>query len=153
MVLLGDIAQLGERTVRIRKVEGSSPFVSILFLIVEGVAMALVKKLLLLVIIVLVFGSIAGACSKSNNKLIGKWEYLSGEYIFFFGEAQYIEFFSDNTVYEYEYRTGGVWSVIDGTRLRVREDNGDTYIFTFTIAGNKLTITDEDSDSIVYVRQ
>lgn len=96
-------------------------------------------------------GGGAPPVSPGASQLIGGWELVSGDWIYYFADSRYVEFFSDGTVYEDDYGEGGRWSA-DGNRLRVVGEWSGAEDFTFSISGNSLTITDRDGDRAVYRR-
>jgi len=87
----------------------------------------------------------------SGSDLVGEWEYSSGTWVYFFGYSDYIEFFSDGRVIEYDYGEAGRWST-SGSQLTIVGDYSGTEVFTYNISGNTLNITDRDGDTIVYRR-
>lgn len=111
------------------------------------------KKFILLGILAvhLVFGMTLYGNEK--EALTGRWTYISGEWIWFFGNSWIIEFKSNGTAISYgEFETGN-WSVIDNRQLRVAASYGEIYYFTFEIIGNILIIIDEDEDVGVWRRR
>jgi hypothetical protein len=88
-----------------------------------------------------------------SNTLIGKWEFWSGDVIYFFWESDNIEFKSDGMVFNYDDEESGKYTAIGGERLRVWSDDEDTYDFIYDIKeNNMLTITDEDGDTAIFKR-
>ena len=104
------------------------------------------KNKLGLVLIMLLF-SVTIMYAQANDPLVGQWEFMSGDWIYFFGESD-INFRSNGTVTGEE--GSGNWTVQAG-RLRVNYD-GDSENFNFSIRNNVLTITDSDGDSGRWVR-
>jgi hypothetical protein len=102
----------------------------------------------LVVSIIIFIGLLVSACSPSHP-IVGRWEYQSGDYVYFFGTSEIIEFKSDGTVIERDHEEEGKWTAVDGT-LTVVSDWGGTDVFSYTIAGNTLTIIDRDFDTIIY---
>jgi len=86
-----------------------------------------------------------------ENWLIGRWEKLSGDWLFFFWDAEAIDFYDDGTVVERDLETTGTWSV-SGDTLSVLDMYGDLNEFSLVLDGDQLTLTDDDGDDAVYVR-
>ena len=108
------------------------------------------KIIVVLVIVALTFPLSVYA---QSNTLVGKWEFWSGDMVYFFWESENIEFKSDGTVHNYEDDESGKYTAIGGERLRVTSDDGDTYDFQYNIKENDmLTITDEDRDTAIFRR-
>ena len=108
------------------------------------------KIILALIITALVFPVSIFA---QSNTLIGRWEFFSGDMIYFFWTSESIEFKSDETVHNYEDDESGKYSATGGEKLRVWDDDGYTYDFSYSIKDNNmLTITDEDDDTAVFRR-
>jgi hypothetical protein len=88
-----------------------------------------------------------------SNTLVGKWEFWSGDDIYFFWQSDNIEFRSDGMVYNYDDDESGKYTAIGGERLRVWSDDV-TYDFVYNIKeNNMLTITDEDDDTAIFRRK
>ena len=93
----------------------------------------------------------------SDQELVGLWAFESGEPVYFFGLSEYIMFidYGDGTfgVYESQAEEWGFWH-IDSEGMLIVEGTVwiETYEFTFEITGSRLTIIDEDGDTIHYQR-
>jgi hypothetical protein len=103
------------------------------------------KGKFLLVLLILVFALAANVYGQTSP-LVGHWEYWGGDYIYFFWDSSEIAFLSNGVVLNRDDDESGRWSVIGSGRLRVVDDYGDTYNFTFEIIDSMLTIIDEDGD-------
>jgi len=81
-----------------------------------------------------------------DEELIGGWEFSGGDATYFFWTSEFVFFTEDGFVMADE--EFGVWSV-SGNQLTVIDDFGDgrTYIFTYEIVGDILSITDSDNDT------
>jgi len=102
------------------------------------------KKIVVLglFMILLTFSFLTVGCG-NRSPLIGKWEWQSGNWIYFFCDSEIIEFKTDGTVIVHDEEEIGNWTVFGDDRLRVDSDGyGDN--FTFSINNNILTIVDED---------
>jgi hypothetical protein len=87
--------------------------------------------------------------SGGRGALVGTWRFQDGQGTYFFWRSNNVEFLSNGEVYASE--TGhGSWSV-SGNQLTVRSGNS-TYIYTYEINGNILSITDSDFDTGRFVR-
>lgn len=80
---------------------------------------------------------------QNDDPLIGQWENISGDWIYYFGDSEII-FRANGTVIGEEGT--GTWTVFSGSRLRV-DYYGDVEYFTFSVRNNILNITDDDGDS------
>ena len=87
----------------------------------------------------------------SNNGLVGRWQLQRGDWIYYFADADRIEFFADGRVIEHGYGETGTYTV-SGDRLTVNGDWSGRQVFTFSISGNTLTLSDSDRDTAVYTR-
>jgi len=85
------------------------------------------------------------AQANAGHQIVGKWEHISGDWIWFFGDSEVIEFRENGTAISYDEFEAGNWS-ISGQQLIVVDDYGDRYVFRFSIRNNILTITDSDDD-------
>jgi len=89
-------------------------------------------------------------------ELAGRWEFDSGDLVWFFGTAEYIEFEvhgdGNGTVYESSEEESGKWHIDDDGYFIVVGDWSGTYTFEFKISNDTLTIIDEDGDTIQYIR-
>ena len=103
------------------------------------------KKIAFLLVIIGLVSVQAFAQTTTDHQIVGKWEYLSGTWIYFFGDSDVIEFRPNGTAISYEEWEAGNFS-ISGQQITVVDDYGDTYVFRFSISRNVLTITDEDGD-------
>jgi hypothetical protein len=81
----------------------------------------------------------------SSNQIVGRWEYQSGDWIWFFGHSEVIEFRANGTAISYEEYEAGNWS-ISGQQLIIVYDDDEREYFRFSIRNNILTITDSDGD-------
>ncbi|MCL2577057.1 MAG: hypothetical protein FWE27_03290 [Defluviitaleaceae bacterium] len=90
---------------------------------------------------------------QSDNELLGRWEFVSGSFIWYFASHDDIEFFADGWVTEYAFNEPGRFTIIDGNHLSVTGDwDNITYYFTYVISGDVLIITDEDGDRGVWIK-
>ena len=65
----------------------------------------------------------------ASRGLVGRWEFSSGDYIYYFGSDAYIEFFPDGRVYEHAGEEFGDLTIVDNERFSVRgESQNITYI-------------------------
>ena len=82
---------------------------------------------------------------KPQDQLIGKWELVDG--------GDNVEFKSDGTyLFDFQIESEiGKWSIVDNGKLRLDEETGETYNFTYTINGDTLTMNNEViNDESVY---
>lgn len=89
---------------------------------------------------------LCGGCSQSTgNPLLGKWQGVSGP-----GVADSIQFFKDGTISTVQYGVpvGGEYRLIDGEHVRVVMSR--TYVFRFSVAGNRLILVEEDGATYTY---
>jgi hypothetical protein len=84
--------------------------------------------------------------------LVGRWQWQSGNYLYYFEFHGDIEFFSDGRVVEYSSDEKGRYTV-NGNRLTVIGEWVGRHEFTFDISGDRLTITDSDGDRGVWIRR
>jgi len=98
----------------------------------------------------------------SYSELVGVWELAPdrGYWVWFFGLSDFIMFTDDQEgayeVYSSEAEQWGTWYIDSNGSLIVECDSinlSGRWAFTFKINGNRLTITDEDGDTINYIRQ
>jgi len=94
--------------------------------------------------------------SINAEELLGMWVLDYGDWIWFFGRSEFIAFYDDEyfgyEVYQSEDGEWGAWELeTDGTLTVIGEISG-TRIFTVFIVRDRLTIIDEDGDSIFYTR-
>lgn len=99
------------------------------------------KCYVLMVIILLVFTGVIGCSNQSG--LTGKWTPEIA------GEGADWEFFSDGTCVLDEY--GGTYTAEKG-RLRIDMGYEGAHTFNYSINGGKLTLADDEGNSIVLVR-
>jgi len=109
------------------------------------------KKVFASILIVALVVMLVGACS-SDDPLVGRWEFSSGDGIYFFWESELVEFETDGTVFSSEDGDSGKWSASGNNKLTVEADYGRDYEFTYQLSGDRLTITDEDGDRGVFLR-
>ncbi|MCL1884571.1 MAG: hypothetical protein FWF81_12580 [Defluviitaleaceae bacterium] len=83
-----------------------------------------------------------------SESIVGRWEFVSGSFIYYFASNGDIEFFADGRVAEFAFGEPGEFILLDDGRLRVVGDWFPTtpYYFTFSIDGDMLTITDHSDD-------
>ncbi|MCL2802135.1 MAG: lipocalin family protein [Treponema sp.] len=103
------------------------------------------KKISFLLIIVCFISVQVFAQNNSRHQIVGKWEHISGDWIWFFGDSEIIELRANGTAISFDEYEAGNWT-ISGQQLTVVDDYGERHVFRFTISGNTLTITDEDGD-------
>ena len=106
------------------------------------------KQISISILLVILSAILASACG-SDDPLVGKWEFSSGDGTYFFWRSDEIEFKADNTIINHEDDESGTWSKAGSDRLTVRSD-GTVYEFTYQVSGDRLTITDEDGDRGVF---
>jgi len=92
------------------------------------------------------------AADTDYGQLTGRWQFQSGDYIYFFGRDSDIEFFPDWTVFEYGYEEAGEYIMGAGGQFFVIGELGGFHRFEYSVSGDRLTITDRDGDSAVYSR-
>ena len=109
------------------------------------------KKIVFLLVIICLISVQVFAQANSRHQIVGKWEHVSGDWIYFFGDSDVIEFRANGTAISYDEEEAGDWT-ISGQQLVVVDDEGDRYNFRFSIRSNMLTITDSDGDSGVWGR-
>ena len=95
--------------------------------------------------------------SKSElDGLAGRWEFVSGALVWFFGTSEYIEFEvhgdGTGTVFESEEEESGKWHVDEDGKVIVEAEWSGTYTFEFVLTEDTLTIIDEDGDTSKYKR-
>ncbi|MCL2577613.1 MAG: hypothetical protein FWE27_06140 [Defluviitaleaceae bacterium] len=88
-----------------------------------------------------------------DSSLIGRWEYVSGRYIYYFTNDGDIEFFADGRVIEYAFNESGRYTVFENNRMSVDGEQSGTYEFSYLIEGDMITITDQDGDSGTWRRR
>jgi len=93
----------------------------------------------------------------SDNELIARWERLDGDYLWFFGDSDYVEFIelSDGTLNIFLTDDDGRGSgyIIDATgKLFVTASWGSEYEFDYVIDDELLIIIDSDFDTAYYNR-
>jgi len=93
----------------------------------------------------LIFSMFLTGCG-GRGALIGKWEHQSGDWIYFFGESNIVEFKADGKVISHDEENTGDWTISGSEQLRVDPDSGRSRNFTYSINANILTIIDEDGD-------
>jgi len=99
------------------------------------------------------------------SDLIHWWKFESGSHLLFFQSNMTFEFISDGSIKVYFVSEGeayslideGTWKLSNGNELFIEgeKDLGGgtpTYSFTFSITGDKLTITDHNDASAVFRR-
>jgi len=87
-----------------------------------------------------------------EDQIVGRWELVSGDWIYFFRDTDVIDFYDDGTVIARYLDTLGEWAISESNELVVTDRHGDDDFFAVMIDGNRLTITDGDNDSAVYAR-
>ena len=103
------------------------------------------KKIVFLLVIIGLISIPVFAQVNSGHQIVGKWEWISGDWIYFFGDSDVIEFRANGTAISYDEEEAGNWT-ISGQQITVVDDYGDRYNFRFTIRNNLLVITDSDGD-------
>jgi len=98
----------------------------------------------------------AAPAGEIDPLLIGNWEFVDGEFVYFFWESKHIEFKADGTAinHEEEPEDGvGTWSITDEGQLEVVVAVIDyeggfelVYEFTYVLENDMLIITDEVDD-------
>jgi len=94
----------------------------------------------------------------SDEELIARWERIDGDYLWFFGTAEYIEFvdLSDGTFNIFLTNDDGRGSgfIIEVTgKLFVTASWGSEYEFDYTVDDELLILIDSDGDSAFYLRE
>ncbi|MCL1787320.1 MAG: hypothetical protein FWG38_04980, partial [Defluviitaleaceae bacterium] len=88
----------------------------------------------------------------ATNPFVGRWQHVSGPFVYYFANDGDLQFFADGTVLEHAYGEPGRYIVLPDGHLRVigewdvdrlSYDSNDN-IFTYRISGDRLTITDSD---------
>jgi hypothetical protein len=91
--------------------------------------------------------------ANDNSALVGRWEFVSGDMIYYFHEGADIEFYADGRVIEYAFDEPGRFEVLgDGRMSAIGDWINELYYFSYSISGNTLTITDHDGDRAVWTR-
>jgi len=103
------------------------------------------RKIGLLLVIICFISVQVFAQNNTRHQIVGKWEHVSGDWIWFFGDSDIIEFRANGTAINYDEEEAGDWT-ISAQQLVVVDDDGDRYVFSFSIRNNILTITDSDGD-------
>ncbi|MCL2109092.1 MAG: hypothetical protein FWH20_07085 [Oscillospiraceae bacterium] len=94
-----------------------------------------------------------GNLTGDDGSLVGRWEFTSGDSVYFFLDDCDIEFFESGYVYEYGFMEVGGYDLIGGNRFTVQGDyEGEVYLFEYEIRGENLSVTDEAGDTAVYKR-
>ncbi|MCL1878631.1 MAG: hypothetical protein FWF80_07220 [Defluviitaleaceae bacterium] len=83
--------------------------------------------------------------------LLGRWEFVSGTFVFYFASHSDIEFFDDGSVLEHAFGEAGTFEVLPNGQLRV-EGEWDTFYFDFDISGGTLLITDRNGAAATWRR-
>lgn len=109
------------------------------------------KKISRIVVVLIILSLFLTACS-NKNAFVGKWELVRGDGTYYFYAADVVEFFSDGTVIEYDYREIGTWKVISKDRLQVIDEDGAVRLFDYQINNGRLTLIDEDGDTDMYTK-
>jgi len=94
--------------------------------------------------------------SESNDLVIGTWMFVSGSFVYFFGQSPSIHFLPDKTVIVHEQgdqylriARSGIWGFTPEGQLFVEFD-WNTYLFTFSSDGEELIIIDSEGDRGVF---
>jgi len=92
----------------------------------------------------------------SNDLVIGTWMFVSGSFVYFFGQSPSIQFLPDKTVNVHEQgdqylriARSGIWGFTPEGQLFVEFD-WNTYLFTFSSDGEELIIIDSEGDRGVF---
>ena len=98
-----------------------------------------------------------GTDSLLGAELEGSWINGSGDWIWYFHEANNVKFILTGDgmgrVQEDEWGEWGDWWIDDNGYLHiVGDDTEDHDIFTYSVIGNTLTVFDEDGDKRTYTR-
>ena len=109
------------------------------------------KKLSRLLLVLIVLSLFLTACS-SKNAFVGKWNLVTGDGTYYFFAADVVEFFSDGTVIEYDYREVGSWSIQSKNRLKIIDEDGTVRFFDYQLSNGTLTLVDEDGDTDIYAK-
>ena len=88
----------------------------------------------------------------SAAELLGEWELMSGDVIYFFWRSSDIEFFSDGRVAVYENEEFGIWYPTGELTFSVESASGALFTYRYTLSGDTLIIWDEDGDKAEYRR-
>ena len=122
------------------------------------------KKILLLVMIVLCGVILTGCKSeladnntnssqttneskKSDNSLVGSWEYESGGFVYTFNKDKSGTYDTAGTKMKFTYE-------VDGNKLSILyEGNTDPFETTYKIDGNTLTIKDSLDNDVKYIKK
>jgi len=112
------------------------------------------KKIVLILVILFSISISAGNlyAQASSHQIVGRWEYQSGFWLYFFGDSEIIEFRANGTAISYDEYLAGTWS-ISGQQLTIVYDYGRIEEFMFSIRNNLLTITDSDGDVGIWQRE
>ena len=97
---------------------------------------------------------LTGVDQRPSSPLVGRWQFTSGDFIYYFNSDADIEFFADGSVIEYsDYRFPGEW-IPSGDNEFIVHIGFDLLprVFLYSISGDRLTISDEDGDQAVYTR-
>jgi len=127
--------------------------------LILGIAGGVVAVIIIAIVAVILLsrGVIGGGGSTDAADLYGTWEYDSGSFVYFFGQSKTIMFFENaagaDGVYEADHGEWGSWHIRSSdSKLVVDGELSGVNEFTFNIRRDRLTITDEDGDTIHYNR-
>jgi len=92
----------------------------------------------------------SGGADISGYALAGAWEFSHGDGTYFFWSSSYVEFTLDGWVYNGN-DSYGTWT-LDGNRLTVTDEYDDIYYFTIEVWDSMISITDHDHDTGYFIR-
>jgi hypothetical protein len=84
--------------------------------------------------------------------LVGTWKLESGGISDFFIDVDLFQLYSNGSITEYNHGENGVWMAYDARLIIAGEFGGSSRKFTFELSEDRLTITDTDNDTAVYIK-
>ena len=98
-------------------------------------------------------GSESRIAANIDTRLVGKWDFDAGTWIWFFGTSSVVEFFEDGTVTQVDTYDTGEWEVASSGKMEVNDSQGGTFAFDYELNEDSLTIIDSDGDRAVWIRE
>lgn len=98
---------------------------------------------------VVALGTVLVGCGKSENTIVGKWEYKMGttSFVYTFNEDKTCSYDAAGTVMKCTYK-------VDGNKLSILYDgNTESFDTTYSIDGNKLNVKDSFDNDTIYERK